>query len=108
MLQGILRWCRQPTPLGDATPRQLAEYNTGDARDLFSHLLRRVRRGEEIVVAHAGRPVAKLVPYSGEPTRPGLLRTQLIVEDVVVLGGDRRVWGAIPARRPRESSTGST
>lgn len=108
MLQALLSWRRQPTPLGDANPRQLAEYNTGDARDLFSHLLRRVRRGEEIVVAHAGRPVAKLVPYSGEPTRPGLIRTQLLVEDVVVLGPDPRVWRAFPTRRAGESSSDST
>jgi prevent-host-death family protein len=91
MLQRLLRWRRQATPSCEAKPRQLAEYNTRDARDIFSHLLRRVRQGEEIVVAHAGRPVAKLVPYSGEPTRPGLLRTQLVVEDVVVLDPDRRV-----------------
>ncbi|HZS30220.1 MAG TPA: type II toxin-antitoxin system prevent-host-death family antitoxin [Gaiellaceae bacterium] len=108
MFGRFVPWRRQPTPLGDATPRQLAEYNTRDARDLFSHLLRRVRQGEEIVVAHAGRPVAKLVPYSGEATRAGLVRTQLIVEDVVVLGGDRRIWSAIPAQRPRRSPSGST
>ena len=60
----------------------MAEYNTRDARDLFSHLLRRVRRGEEIVIAHAGRPVAKLVPYSSDgPHRHGVIRTQIIVQD---------------------------
>jgi hypothetical protein len=59
-------------------------------------------------VAHAGRPIAKLVPYSGEPTRPGLVRTQIVVEDIVVLGGDRRVWGATRGQYPRQSSSGST
>jgi prevent-host-death family protein len=103
MLQRLLRWRRQPTPSGDATPRHLAEYNTRDARDLFSHLLRRVRQGEEIVVAHAGRPVAKLVPYGGEPRRPGLVRTQLVVEDVFVLSPDRRIWEAT-RRRPSGST----
>jgi prevent-host-death family protein len=105
MLQRLLWWRRQPTPGGDATPRHLAEYNTRDARDLFSHLLRRVRQGEEIVVAHAGRPVAKLVPYSGEPRRAGLVRTQLVVEDVIVLSPDRRVWDATRARLPRPSDS---
>ena len=77
------RWRRQAWRSGDAKPRQpLAEYNTGDARDLFSHLLRRVRAGEEIVIAHAGRPVAKLIPYSGnDPRRPGVLRAQIVVHD---------------------------
>ena len=65
MLQWVRRRCRHTTPRGDAKPRHLAEYNTRDARDLFSHLLRRVRQGEEIVIAHAGHPVAKLVPYEG-------------------------------------------
>jgi prevent-host-death family protein len=78
-------WRRHATPGGDATPRHphiLAEYNTRDARDLFSHLLRRVRRGEEIVIAHAGRPVAKLVPYSSDrPTRQAVIRTQIVVHD---------------------------
>jgi antitoxin (DNA-binding transcriptional repressor) of toxin-antitoxin stability system len=41
-----------------------------------------VRRGEEIVIAHAGRPVAKLVPYSSDaPHRHGVIRTQIIVQD---------------------------
>jgi len=60
----------------------LTEYNTRDARDLFSHLLRRVRRGEEIVIAHAGRPVAKLVPFSDDgPRRQGVIRAQIVVRD---------------------------
>ena len=80
MFQVLRRWRRQPTPRGHATPRQpLAEYNTRDARDRFSDLLRRARRGEEIVIAHAGRPVAKLVPYNGEARRPGIVRTRIVV-----------------------------
>ncbi len=78
-------WRRHATPGGDATPRHtelLTEYNTRDARDLFSHLLRRVRRGEEIVIAHAGIPVAKLIPYSGDgPLRRGVVRAQIVVQD---------------------------
>ena len=58
------------------------QYNTSDARDLFSHLVRRVRHGEEIVIAHAGTPVAKIVPYrGGEATRPGVVRAHLVVHD---------------------------
>jgi prevent-host-death family protein len=80
MLQAFRRWRRHATPPDHATPRQpLAEYNTRDARDRFSDLLRRARRGEEIVIAHAGRPVAKLVPYNGEPRRPGVVRTRIVV-----------------------------
>jgi prevent-host-death family protein len=84
MVRALLRrrWWRRrhATPRGDATPRHpLAEFNTRDARDLLSELLRRVRRGEQIVIAHAGVPVAKLVPYEGEPRRPGVVRTWTVV-----------------------------
>ena len=84
-------WRRHATPGGDATPRQpqvLPEYNTRDARDLFSHLLRRVRRGEVIVIAHAGRPVAKLIPFSGDsPRERAVIRAQIVMMD------DRRPTG---------------
>jgi prevent-host-death family protein len=85
MWSRIRWWRRHASPDGDATPRHtdfVYEYNTREARDLFSHLLRRVRYGEEIVIAHAGRPVAKLVPYSGDgPRRRGVMRAQIVAHD---------------------------
>ena len=36
--------------------------NIHEAKTHFSKLLRRVAAGEEIVIARAGRPVARLVP----------------------------------------------
>ena len=60
----------------------LAQYNTYDARTLFSQLIRRVRAGEEIVIAHAGIPVAILRPYVGRlPRRPGVIRAHLIIHE---------------------------
>jgi antitoxin (DNA-binding transcriptional repressor) of toxin-antitoxin stability system len=40
----------------------------------FSYIVERVSHGEEIVIARAGVPTAKLVPYRGERIRPGVLR----------------------------------
>lgn len=37
--------------------------NVHEAKTHFSKLLRRVAAGEEIVIARAGRPVARLVPF---------------------------------------------
>ena len=37
--------------------------NVHEAKTHLSRLLERVEAGEEIVVARAGRPVARLVPY---------------------------------------------
>ncbi len=40
----------------------MTEVNVHDAKTHLSRLLRRVAAGEEIVIARAGRPVARLVP----------------------------------------------
>jgi prevent-host-death family protein len=60
-------------------PDRLAAYNTYDARNVLSQLIARAASGEAIVIARAGVPVVKLVPYAGEPIRPGLIRTHLVV-----------------------------
>jgi prevent-host-death family protein len=57
----------------------MAQVNVHDAKTHFSKLLERVEAGEEIVIARAGEPIAKLVPL-GEPLprRPfGLLKGQI-------------------------------
>ena len=44
--------------------------NVHEAKTHLSRLLRRVARGEEVVIAKAGRPIARLVPLeSGAPPR---------------------------------------
>ena len=59
-----------------------AYYNTGEAKASLSALLRRVRNGEVIVIAHAGRPVAKLVPFKQDiAVHPGVVRLSLYVDD---------------------------
>jgi antitoxin (DNA-binding transcriptional repressor) of toxin-antitoxin stability system len=61
---------------------RLAQFNTYDARRFLSVLLERASRGEEIVIARAGQPIAKLGPICGaEATRPGLVRTRIIVHE---------------------------
>lgn len=40
----------------------MAEVNVHEAKTHFSRLLQRVAAGEEIVIARAGQPVARLVP----------------------------------------------
>jgi prevent-host-death family protein len=50
--------------------------NVHDAKTHFSKLLERAHAGEEIVLAKAGKPYAKLVPLTaGKPRRqPGRLK----------------------------------
>lgn len=44
----------------------MTEVNIHEAKTHLSKLLARVARGEEIIIARAGRPVARLVP-AGRP-----------------------------------------
>jgi len=44
----------------------MAMVNTHEAKTHLSRLLARVAAGEEIVIGKAGKPVAKLIPYTEE------------------------------------------
>ena len=54
----------------------MATINVHAAKTHFSRLLERVEQGEEVVIARAGKPVARLVPMepAAEPRRPGSAR----------------------------------
>lgn len=69
----------QVRPVRPDRPVRLAAYNTYEARTVLSQLLARTAGGEEIVIARSGVPLVKLVPYDGEPVRPGLVRTHVIL-----------------------------
>jgi prevent-host-death family protein len=47
----------------------MAPVNVHEAKTHFSRLLDRVAAGEEIVIAKAGKPIAKLVPLKRPPKR---------------------------------------
>lgn len=53
--------------------------NIHAAKTHFSRLVERAARGEEIVIARAGTPVARLVPLSApsRPRRSGLLKGRI-------------------------------
>ena len=50
--------------------------NIHDAKTHLSRLIERVETGEEVVIARAGRPVARLVPFRARtsPREPGQWR----------------------------------
>ncbi len=47
----------------------MATVNVHDAKTHFSRLLSRVESGEEIVIAKAGKPVARIVPLIGKVSK---------------------------------------
>ncbi len=57
--------------------------NIHEAKTQLSKLIEAVEAGEEIVIARAGKPVAKLVPYEPvKPVRtPGLMKGKFEVPD---------------------------
>lgn len=59
------------------SPSELPMVNVHEAKTHFSKLLERAHAGEEIILAKAGQPYARLVPLKPEqkPRRqPGLLK----------------------------------
>ena len=65
--------------------------NVYDAKTHLSRLLDQVARGEEIIIARAGKPLAKLVPYGNDdrPREPGSWQGPLVIaEDYDVLPED--------------------
>lgn len=50
------------------------EVNVHEAKTHLSALLERAERGEEVVIARAGKPVARLVPIKRQPVRLGIDR----------------------------------
>jgi prevent-host-death family protein len=53
--------------------------NIHEAKTQLSKLVERVRAGEEIVLAKAGQPVARIVPYvpARSPRKPGALKGKI-------------------------------
>ena len=57
--------------------------NIHQAKTHLSRLIERVARGEEIVIARSGKPVARLVPYirANEPRQFGTMRGRISLAD---------------------------
>jgi prevent-host-death family protein len=53
--------------------------NISEAKAELSSLIEKVQKGEEVILAKAGKPVARLVPYSGaaRPRTPGAMRGEI-------------------------------
>lgn len=61
------------------TGESASQFNIHEAKTNLSRIIERVEGGEEIVIARAGSPVAKVVPLPRQPRRTGRgsLRGQL-------------------------------
>lgn len=60
----------------------MAVFNIHDAKAHFSKLIERVLNGEEVVIAKAGKPVARILPFVTEdlsPRKPGIDKGKVII-----------------------------
>lgn len=57
--------------------------NIHDAKTQFSKLIEAVANGQEIIIARAGKPAARLVPMQSEAVerRPGALKGKMRIAD---------------------------
>ncbi len=55
--------------------------NIHEAKTHFSRLLARVCEGEEVIIAKAGKPVARLVPVGKRPKQriPGSAKNKVVI-----------------------------
>ena len=79
--------------------------NIHEAKTHLSRLVERVQAGEEIVIAKAGRPAARLVPIEGErrPVKIGGLKAHAPVPDDFNTMFEKEIealFSGIPEPRP--------
>ena len=57
--------------------------NIHQAKTNLSKLIEKTLNGEDIIIAKAGKPVAKLVAYKEKikPRKPGLLKGKILISD---------------------------
>jgi prevent-host-death family protein len=61
----------------------MSTVNIHEAKSRLSELLRRVEAGEEVVIARAGKPVARLLPFDAPPAprAPGTAQGLISIGD---------------------------
>lgn len=60
----------------------MAIFNIHEAKTHFSKLLKRVLNGEEVIIARAGKPVAKITPLDknvSSPRFPGIDKGEIMI-----------------------------
>jgi len=59
----------------------MGKINVHDAKTHFSRILNRVQSGEEIIIAKAGKPVARIVPLTAKAGKrtPGSAKGRIVI-----------------------------
>ena len=71
-----------------AYDRSMTTMNIHEARAHFSQLLEAVGRGEEVIIARSGVPVARIIPEPERPVERHKVRLGLFADQVKVVDPD--------------------
>ena len=65
--------------VGKCDNQNMVIRNISEAKAELSALIARVQRGDEVILAKSGKPVAKIVPYCGAASRriPGSMEGEI-------------------------------
>ena len=55
--------------------------NIHQAKTHLSKLIERVLKGEEVIIGKAGKPVAKLIPYTPKKVKLGVLKGKIKISE---------------------------
>lgn len=67
--------------------------NIGEAKTRLSELVAAARRGEEVVIAHSGKPAVKLIPVAPDDDRAATVARRLaFFGSVKRAAGDKIDW----------------
>lgn len=60
----------------------MAIFNVHEAKTHFSKLIERVLKGEEVIIAKSGKPVARILPVvtSTAPRKPGVDKGRVVIQ----------------------------
>lgn len=74
--------------------------NTHQAKTQLARLLLLVEKGEEVVIARSGRPIARLVPFAEEDRVPGRLKGRIETDESFDLPLPEEIAAAFRGERP--------
>jgi prevent-host-death family protein len=82
-LSMTLAACESGTKLSLVKETAMRVVNIHTAKTHLSRLVNEVAAGEEIVIAKAGKPVARLLPFEPrrQPRTPGLMKGQIWISE---------------------------
>ena len=79
--------------------KKSTQFNVHEAKTHLSRLLEEVERGADVVIARAGKPLARLVPIRSPARKPGFLKGRIRIADDFDAPLPTKILAAFEGRR---------